>query len=213
MTATARSSTQHQEARQLQPDGRSFSCARIITVTSDSYPRWTYFPRSAAPPSWVDPVVDVFREQQRQIDSSSVQGLQSDGVLAELASGLRALGFEVESGKAREDKIRRPVLFGDSGAERVSYEIDAWHGELGAVVEVEAGRGWMGNAIYRDLIRTSLIVGARFLVLAVMSEYRYKSSGRVQTNESFVLTRDQLDAVYASGRLSLPFEGVLLVGY
>jgi hypothetical protein len=42
----------------------------------------------------------------------------------------------------------------------VTYEIDAAHDELGIVVEVEGGRGARSNAAYRDLVRTSLIVGA-----------------------------------------------------
>jgi hypothetical protein len=39
---------------------------------------------------------------------------------------------------------------------------------LGILVEVEAGRGARGNAVYRDLVRSSLIVDQRFLVLGVM---------------------------------------------
>ncbi len=31
--------------------------------------------------------------------------------------------------------------------------------------------------------------------------------------ESYVETRNLLEAIYASGRLRLPFEGVLLFGY
>lgn len=82
------------------------------------------------------------------IDSSTVSGLNSDAVPAHLRPGLEALGYEVEGGKAKVQKIRRPVLYGEQGLERVSYEIDAWHEELGIVVEVEAGRGTMGNAVY-----------------------------------------------------------------
>jgi hypothetical protein len=95
----------------------------------------------------------------------------------------------------------------------VSYEIDAVHDEKGIVVEIEAGRGARGNAVYRDLVRTSLIVGARFLVLGVMSEYRLKSAGKDVSVASFRDARDQLDAIFTSGRLVLPFEGVLLFGY
>ena len=123
------------------------------------------------------------------------------------------LGYEVEAGKHKVECIRRPVLFGERGAERVAYEVDAVHDGLGIVVEVEAGRGARGNAVYRDLIRSSLIVGARFLVLGVMQEYRHKNKGKVVSVESYRDSRDQLDAVFASGRLSLPFEGVLLFGY
>lgn len=123
------------------------------------------------------------------------------------------LGYEVESGKHRAEKIRRPVLFGDQGGERVAYEVDAVHDDLGVVVEVEAGRGARGNAIYRDLIRASLIGGAKYLALGVMLEYRHRQAGRPIAVESYRDAKDQLDAIYASGRLRLPFEGVLLFGY
>ena len=105
------------------------------------------------------------------------------------------------------------MLFGEDGVERVSYEIDAFHDELGIAVEVEAGRGARGNAVYRDLVRTSLIVGAKFLVLGVMIEYRHMSGGKPVAVKSFNEARELLDAVFASGRLQLPFEGVLLFGY
>lgn len=137
-------------------------------------------------------------------------GASSDSVLLKLSAGLGLLGYTVEAGKRRVDKIRRPVLFGEGGAERVAYDVDAVHDELGVLLEVEAGRGAMSNAIYRDLIRTSLIVGARFLALGVMLEYRYSKSGLTL---SYRDTRDLLDAVYASGRLQFPFEGILLFGY
>ena len=105
------------------------------------------------------------------------------------------------------------MLFGDRGSERVAYEVDAVHDELGVVVEAEAGRGARGNAVYRDLVRASLIVGARFLVLGVMQEYRHQSANKPISVESYRNAKDQLDAVYASGRLRLSFEGVLLFGY
>ena len=110
-------------------------------------------------------------------------------------------------------KIRRPVLFGENGRERVAYEVDAIHDGLGIVVEVEAGRGALGNAAYRDLVRASLIVGAKFLALGVMLEYRFRSGGKPMHVKSYDEVKKQLDAVYASGQLELPFEGLLLFGY
>jgi hypothetical protein len=70
------------------------------------------------------------------------------------------------------------VLFGNQGVERVAYEVDAFNPELRVVVEVEAGRGAKGNAVYRDLIRTSLVVGADYFVLGVMREYHHQLNGR-----------------------------------
>jgi hypothetical protein len=179
----------------------------------NDYPEWFWYPSRDRPPEWVNPLVAVVAGAREAIDSQTVDGLTSDKVLAALCPGLEALGFEVETGKHRVEKIRRPVLFGDNGTERVAYEIDAVHDELGILVEVEAGRGARGNAVYRDLVRASLIVDARFLVLGVMRAYRHRSGGKAVVVQSYAESRSLLDAVYASGRLRLPFEGVLLFGY
>ena len=182
-------------------------------VDPTSYPEWFYFPSWTCPPNWVHELLEVVAAARPLIDSATVDGLTSDKVLAHLRPGLLKLGYEVEGGKHRAARIRRPVLFGDQGRERVAYEVDAVHDELGILVEVEAGRGARGNAVYRDLVRSSLIVDQRFLVLGVMRSYRHQSSGRPIIVSSYRDSKDQLDALYASGRLRLPFEGVLLFGY
>jgi hypothetical protein len=177
-------------------------------VDSD-YPLWKFYPSRAQPPGWVAGVAGVFAEVRGAIDSRENQGVGSDLALAALRPGLETLGFAVEAGKRSADKISRPVLFGEQGRPRVAYEVDGFNAAHGIVLEVEAGRGAANNADYRDLVRTSLIVDAQYLVLAMMLEYR---TGRT-TMRSYERTREQLDAVYASERLRLPFRGVLLVGY
>lgn len=174
------------------------------------YPSWIYYPTSSAPPDWVTDLVGVVSNSRPEIESAAHSGLTSDSVLLKLRPGLELLGYTVEVTKKRADKVRRPVLFGEGGSERVAYEVDPVHDELGVLLEVEAGRGAMGNAVYRDLIRTSLIFGARFLALGVMIEYRYAKSGLTL---SYRDAKDLLDATYASGRLKFPFEGILLFGY
>ena len=129
------------------------------------------------------------------------------------APALVAQGYKIEDGNHKTDKIRRPVLYCDEGTERVAYEVDGFHDKEGIVIEVEAGRGALGNAVYRDLVRASLIVGAKYLALAVMQEYHYKSGGREMVTHSYRDARALIDAVYSSGRLKLPFHGVLLFGY
>jgi hypothetical protein len=141
---------------------------------------------------------------------------KSDAVLALLRPGLETLGFDVEKGKRDEDKIQRPVFYGDQGVATVTYEIDAFHDEYGIAVEVEAGRGPQNNADYRDLIRASLLLDARFLALFMPIEYTHsdmKKPSGFATVFGYARSREQLDAIYASRRLLLPFEGVLLVGY
>jgi hypothetical protein len=178
------------------------------------YPSWDYFPRNARPPEWVDLFVANVRAAELSISTVEHKtGLDSDGVLQQLAAGLRELGFAVESGKKASERIRRPVLFGSNGHAEVSYEIDAFHDAYGIVVEVEAGRGARGNATYRDIIRTSLIVDAQYLALLLPVAYRHISGGRDVTVRAYKECADLLSALYASQRLPLPFRGVLLVGY
>jgi len=177
------------------------------------YPEWVYYPVRTRPPTWVGEFISVVRSAQPTIGSISVNGLTSDRVLSRLRPGLEALGYRVEAGKLKNQRIHLPVLFDDQGRERVAWEVDAVHDGLGIVVEIEAGRGARGNALYRDLIRASLLVDIRYLVLGLMLSYKHKSAGRDVDVASDREGREVLDAVYASGRLALPFDGVLLLGY
>lgn len=161
----------------------------------------------------MDSFVAAVRSAGDEIRSADVEGLTSNKVLKALRPGLERIGYRVESGNRKEQRIVLPVLFGDEGRPRVEYAVDAVHDDEGVLVEVEAGRGARGNAVFRDLVRSSLIVGARFLVLGVMDEYRHRSSGKEITVRSYEEARRTLDAIYASQRLQLPFEGVLLLGY
>lgn len=176
---------------------------------------WTYYPHNQKPPEWVTALVQVVAAAEDPICTEiERQGLTSDAVLAALADGLLSLGYEVESGKTAAGKVRRPVLFGENGSTTVTYEVDAAHDALGIVVEVEAGRGARGNAAYRDIIRTSLILDAKYLVLLMPITYRISTgTARATTVPAYRDARDMLEAIYASRRLPLPFDGVLLVGY
>lgn len=183
-----------------------------------SYPLWTYFPRNVRPAQWVLDLTASIAEARPLIDSGPLPAeeaarLTSDMVLAHLRAGMESLGYQVESGKSQAQKIQRPVLFGENGRPEVMYEIDAFHDTLGIAVEVEAGRGAKGNADYRDIVRTSLLLDANFFVLLMPTTYRYRSGGKEMAAPAYAKTRDQLSAIYASQRLRLPFEGVLLVGY
>ena len=177
------------------------------------YPRWTYYPTRDPAPEWVTGVIDAVAQAQGEVDSTKISGLTSDRVLSILRPALEVTGFRVETSKAAADRITLPVLFGEQGIPRVRYDVDGVHDGLGVLLEVEAGRGARGNAVYRDLVRTSLIVNARFLALGVMQEYHHKSSGKPIVVRSYDEAKDQIDAIYASQRLQLPFEGVLLFGY
>ena len=88
-----------------------------------------------------------------------------------LRADLVELGFDVEASKRAKDKIKRPVFFGENAQPDLQYEVDAWHPKWRAGLEVEAGRAWMGNAIYRDLIQALVMVDMDHLFLAVPKAY------------------------------------------
>lgn len=180
---------------------------------SAEFPRWSYFPRNRAPDPWVFELIGAVRNVRAAVQSASVSGLSSDLVLANLRPGLEGLGYKVEAGRLATQRIRRPVLFGPQGASVVEYDVDAVHDVLRIVIEIEAGRGAKSNAVYRDLIRASLVVDIDFLVLGVIDVYRHLSAGKGVNVPSFDDAFRQIDAIYASGRLRLPFKGLLLFGY
>src|SRR5215217_7900285 len=70
-------------------------------------------------------------------------------------------------GDVKAGKIERPVFYGENGIPTLRYEIDAYHPDWRCGLEVEAGRAWMGNAVYRDLIQAAVMVGVQHLCLAV----------------------------------------------
>lgn len=159
--------------------------------------------------------MSVVASHQAALDTEAVaaERATSDAVLAVLRSQMEALGYTVERGKRAHERIARPVLYGENGSPAVTYEIDAFHDDLGIAVEVEAGRGVMSNADYRDLIRMSLLLDARAMVLMMPKVYRYNSGTKVQQTLGYARTRELLTAIYASQRLKLPFDGVLLIGF
>jgi len=178
-------------------------------ATPGAYPSWKFYPSRNPAPAWVAGVVDAFAGAEDAIDSRSQSGISSDAALAAIRPALVAQGFEVEASKSKADKITRPVLFGEQGSVIVQYDVDGFHPEHGAVLEVEAGRGAASNADYRDIVRASLMVGVRYLILAMMLSYR-GGGGAIR---SYEIARDRIDAIYASERLELPLDGLLLIGY
>ncbi len=129
-----------------------------------------------------------------------------------LRSDLADLGFQVEAGKKKVDKPERPVFFGENGIPTLQYEIDAYHPGWRCGLEVEAGRGWMGNAVYRDIVQAAVMVGVEHLCLAVSNAYRYKSSGKPAVSRDYENTRQVAEAVYGHSRLRLPYS-LILIGY
>lgn len=172
-----------------------------------------YFPATNPAPTLIRKVVDVFSGHEGTVGTTRLdKGLTSDEVLLVVGNDLRSLGFAVESGKKQKEKIHRPVFFGRDGIPTLKYEVDAYHQQERVGLEIEAGRAWMGNAIYRDLVQAMVMVEVDALILAVPVEYKYKSGGRDTISHDFENAIRVAETLYGHSRVKLPYT-LCILGY
>ena len=171
---------------------------------------WQYFPRSHALPTHLQTLIETLKPGF-SIVATSLESLSSDTVLSHVAPDLQEIGYQVEVGKTREQLVARPVLFGPNGVIEKSFYVDAFHAPTGTVLEVEAGRAVVNNQFLKDFFEACAIQDAQYLAIAVLNSYRPKSAKRGAPD--FATVCNFFDTLYASGRLNLPLEGILIIGY
>ncbi len=165
---------------------------------------WQYFPKSQKLPDHLDNVIKVFEKHSEKLDSKR-NNFKSDEVLSKLQPALTRLGFLVERSKKSSDKIKVPVLFGKNGKLEKFFEADAfWESEL-TVLEVEAGRGVTNYQFLKDLFQACMMNNVLYLVIAIRNTYR--------DSKDFEKVIGFFNTLYASNRLQLPLNGVLILGY
>jgi len=175
--------------------------------------RYLTLPLTEPPPSFIEDVVKVFRRHYKKISTINLEkGLKGNDVLAILRTDLERLRFQVERGKSKQNRVFRPVFFGENGQPTVRYEVDAYHYKWHCGLEVEAGRSWMGNAVYRDLIQGLLMVQVEHLIIAMPNAYKYISSGRPIISKDYEHANELARALYSHTRFILPYR-LTLIGY
>lgn len=162
------------------------------------------FPRSGGLTPELHAVVACFSEVHEFIKSPE-NNLSSNGVLKRLRPGLENLGFRVEAGKTRAEKIPVPVLFGLNNRIDKHFDADALSSDGRIVLEVEAGRARVNNAFLKDIFQAAMMHGVEYLVLAVRNDYR--------GSNDFSQLHGFLETLYISKRLTLPLKGIVLLGY
>lgn len=172
--------------------------------------RWQVYPRSQKPSDLVLDIAECFRVQLGVIGTPPNKP-SSDAVLTALRPGLVDLGFKVEGGKKKADKIRVPILFGLNGTEEKAFEVDAWSEKHRAIVEIEAGIAVDARKIYQDLFEAIVMPDIDFVCIALQNAYhpRRWAKGR----DDFMKAKNTFDSLIESGRLKLPFETFMLLGY
>lgn len=165
---------------------------------------WQYYPKSDSPPAISSAIIAGFESVADQI-SSETNTLESNAVLEKLSFALTNAGFRVETGKAKANKVKVPVLFGRNGRLEKSFDADAYHVESGFVLEIEAGRGVVNNQFLKDLFQACMMHDVYYLGIAVRNTYRQ--------SPDFEKVLRFFDTMYASNRLTLPLKGILVIGY
>jgi len=115
------------------------------------------------------------------------------------------LGFQVETGKKADQKVKVPVLFGRNGRIEKSFDADAWHREGHMVLEAEAGRGFTNNQFLKDLFQACMMHDVDYCAIAVRNLYI--------ASQDFESIAAFFETLYASRRLMIPLKGILLIGY
>lgn len=165
---------------------------------------WQFYPATRQIPPHLEGVVGVFEAATSDI-GSKLWRLNSNQVLAEVADPLERLGYAVERGTKRVDRVWVPVLFGRKGRPAKAFEVDAYSMELRTVIEVEAGRAFTNFQFLKDLLEACVMPSVDYCAIAVRSSYR--------NSKDFENVCAFIDSLYASDRLEVPLHGVLIIGY
>ena len=166
--------------------------------------RHQFFPVNKKTPEHLELTIKVFSEHEAEINSQEHQ-LSSNSVLGVLRNNLEAVGFRIESGKKKEGKIKMPVLFGENSQIIKSFDVDGYHEDSNTVLEVEAGRGFLNNQFLKDFFEACIMADVDYCVIAVCNIY-------LKSND-FEKVKGFFDSMYASDRMKIPLQGLLLIGY
>lgn len=166
--------------------------------------RYQLFPRSVGLSEELRAIIACFEIVYDRINSK-MKTLNSDGVLQILRPHFEEIGFIIETGKSKGEKIPVPVLFGLNNKIDKSFDADGISRDGRIVLEVEAGRAVVNYQFLKDIFQASMMHGVEYLVLAVRNDYR--------GNDDFHRVFSFLETLYISSRLSLPLRGIVLIGY
>ena len=172
---------------------------------------YQFFPRSHGVTTEIKAIIDCFKQIEPLLEENVQR--TSNEVLALVRPHLEAIGFAVETGKGKDEKIDVPVLFGENNEVDKSFFADALSADGKIVIEVEAGRAVRNNQFLKDIFQACMMFEVEYLVIAVLNEYKFNSGGRQTVGHDYQEIKTFLETLYVSNRLRLPLKGILLIGY
>lgn len=171
-----------------------------------------FFPRSHGVTPEIKAVIDCFKIVEPELEQKDIHRVSNE-VLALVRPHLEAIGFSVETGKGKDEKIDVPVLFGENNEVDKFFFADALSADGKIVIEIEAGRAVRNNQFLKDIFQACMMFEVEYLVIAVLNEYKFHSSGRQIIGKDYHEIKTFLETLYVSNRLKLPLKGILLIGY
>jgi hypothetical protein len=166
---------------------------------------WQHFPKHSPCPECLQQITRCFQTVADEISSLKNVGQNSNAVLAKVRDGLIKVGFNVESNKTAEGKIKVPVLYGPNGKVDKYFDADAYHPDNKVVLEVEAGRAVTNYQFLKDLFQACVMQDVDYAAIAVRQDYR--------GSKDFEKVVTFIETIFASNRLTLPLLGILIIGY
>ena len=172
---------------------------------------YQFFPRSHGLTNEMAQIVDCFRAVDAT--KSADEQYRSNYMLSLVRPYLEKCGFKVETGKAKEEKIDVPVLFGENNSIDKSFFADALSADGRIVLEVEAGRAVINNQFLKDIFQACMMFDVEYLAIAVLNEYHFNKTGGGGISRDYHEVKTFLETLYVSNRIRLPLKGILVIGY
>ena len=172
---------------------------------------YQFFPRSHGLTKEMAQIVDCFKAVDAA--KSADEQYRSNYMLSLVRPHLEKYGFKVETGKAKEEKIDVPVLFGENNSIDKSFFADALSADGRIVLEVEAGRAVRNNQFLKDIFQACMMFDVEYLAIAVLNEYRFNKTGGGGISHDYHEVKTFLETLYVSNRIRLPLKGILVIGY
>ena len=116
---------------------------------------YQFFPRSRGVTPDILKIINCFIVVDSEKNSN--EHLVSNDMLALLRPHLEKIGFRVEQGKKKQEKIDVPVLFGENNEIDKSFYADALSADGHIVIEVEAGRAVYNNQFLKDIFQACMM--------------------------------------------------------
>ena len=130
---------------------------------------------------------------------------ESNKVLEDVTEGLEGIGYLVEKGKRKDQKIHIPVLYGENGRQVLSFDADAYNFSQKTVIEVEAGRAVVNYQFLKDFYQACMMQDVEHLCIAVRNDYKGK--------DDFKKVCDFFDTLFMSNKMEIPLKSILIIGY